>query len=287
MKTNNKKGHDLEHAVQAIEAVILESSPNLREQDFTIVARKIVIVAGVRHEIDIHVSVSVAKGYESVFIFECKNWDETVVGKNEIIIFSEKIRASSAQHGYFVAKSFTKDAVAQAKNDPRMTLLIATEHGPTTTITPESFHITAPSSRSLRVTFRPQGSQGKNPLPIDLEGKHALLNGDEILLTDYLDGWTQELYEERLLTFSTATLPNGVYPMTATAERSFQPRECSIDSQYMEHVRMDVDYGVIVIHPAVISHYEVATRGRVVRLETVTVNNLKIDTSFVMTQKEE
>src|SRR5689334_20905416 len=64
--------------------------------------------------------VGVAKGYTVTFIFECKNWEDAV-GKNEIIIFSEKIDAVSAQRGYFVAKSFTRDAEAQALKDPRMT----------------------------------------------------------------------------------------------------------------------------------------------------------------------
>src|SRR4051812_9441896 len=103
-----EKGRELERAVHAIEAVILESSPALRERPFTIKARKILVVGGVRHEIDIFVTVDVAKGYTATFIFECKNWDAVVVGKNEIIVFSEKIDAATAQRGYFVAKSFTK-----------------------------------------------------------------------------------------------------------------------------------------------------------------------------------
>src|ERR1035441_1861623 len=92
----DEKGRELEIAVEAIEAVILESSPSLLGQPFKIERRKRINVGGVHHEIDIFVQVGAAKGYESTFIFECKNW-EAPVGKNEIIVFSEKIDAAVAQ----------------------------------------------------------------------------------------------------------------------------------------------------------------------------------------------
>ena len=104
MMVPDEKGRELENAVQAIEAVILESSPALREKPFRIEARKRMNVGGVRHEVDIFVTVQVANGYTATFIFECKNW-EGAVGKNEIIIFSEKIAATNAQRGYFPRRS--------------------------------------------------------------------------------------------------------------------------------------------------------------------------------------
>jgi hypothetical protein len=47
--------------------------------------------------------------------------------------------------------------------------------------------------------------------------------------------------------------------MTTSAERSFMPGECFIDGREMEHVRVDVEFGVQIIRPAVISDYEVST----------------------------
>src|ERR1035438_4783055 len=125
--TPGEKGHALEIAVETIEAVILASSPSLQGQPFTVERRKTITVGDVHHEIDIYVTVGAAMGYESIFIFECKNWADPV-GKNEPIIFSEKIKAAVAQRGYFVAKEFTKDALGQAAQDPRMTTLTATEY---------------------------------------------------------------------------------------------------------------------------------------------------------------
>src|SRR5258706_13182003 len=128
MESAQAKGDALENAVAAIEEVILQSSAGIGRKPI-IEKKKIVVVNGVRHEIDVYVTVDLAPGYKPIFIFECKNWKEAI-GKNEIIIFSEKIDASRATSGCFVAKSYTSDAVNQAKQDPRITLLLAAEHDP-------------------------------------------------------------------------------------------------------------------------------------------------------------
>jgi hypothetical protein len=114
------KGNALEVAVASIERLILDTSPHLIERPFLFESKKIINAGGVHHEIDIFVTIDLGGGYKSVYIFECKNW-EASVGKNEIIVFAEKIDVTQAQHGYFVAKSFTKDAEAQATSNPRIT----------------------------------------------------------------------------------------------------------------------------------------------------------------------
>jgi hypothetical protein len=136
MTTSAEKGEALEAAVRAIESVILKESPALREDTFVIESRKVLLVEGVRHELDLFVTVDHGQGYKAVFVFECKNWSASPVGKNEIIVFSEKIDAVQAQRGFFVAKSYTGDAEAQAKKNPRITLLTVTEHDPASTPVP-------------------------------------------------------------------------------------------------------------------------------------------------------
>lgn len=115
MDTPQGKGDALENAVAAIEEVILRSSAGMGRKPI-IEKKKIITVNEVRHEIDVYVTADLAPGYQPVFIFECKNWKEAV-GKNEIIIFSEKIDAARATSGCFVARSYTSDAVNQAKQD--------------------------------------------------------------------------------------------------------------------------------------------------------------------------
>src|SRR6266568_3125088 len=126
------KGDALEKAVQLIEAYILGTTPTTKEAIVTIEPKKIVVVNGVKHEIDIYITIDYGKGYKAIFIFECKNWKKKV-DKDEIIVFSKKIEVVHAQTGYFIAKSFTKDAEAQAEQDGRLILLIATEELETST----------------------------------------------------------------------------------------------------------------------------------------------------------
>src|SRR5260370_13954927 len=120
------KGSDLEKAVELIQNAILTASSPPKEKAFTIERRKIIIVAGVRHEIDVWVEIDAGKESRTVFIFECKNWQDKV-GKNEIIIFSEKIKVAQAKRGFFVAPSFTSDAEAQCRLDPGMERLVSRE----------------------------------------------------------------------------------------------------------------------------------------------------------------
>ena len=276
-----EKGHALEIAVQTIEAVILASSPSLCGQPFNIERRKTIKVGGVHHEIDIYVNVGAA-GYESIFIFECKNW-ESPVGKNDPIILSEKIKAAVAQRGYLVAKEFTKDALAQAAQDPRITMLTAIEYDPTNVPAPDGFHFTAPASAKCMTTFRVAGTAGTKMEDLRVGGKVVRVRGIDVLLPNYLNSWLEALYADRLLDFNTIDLPDGVHPMLATDERWFVAGECVIDGREMEHVRLDVAYGVQIIRPGVISDFEVATRGRVVRLATTVILDIPIDISYVTT----
>ncbi len=111
-----QKGDALEYAVQQIESLILRTAPGLREGAFTIEPKKVLVLDGVRHEFDLFVTVEIASGYRAVFIFECKN-QVARVGKNDVIAFAEKKRVVNAQHAYFVARAFSRDATAQAAKD--------------------------------------------------------------------------------------------------------------------------------------------------------------------------
>ncbi|MCP5283748.1 MAG: restriction endonuclease [Burkholderiaceae bacterium] len=127
--TAQVKGDDLELAVRLIEDAILAAGYKGSISSYEIESKKIVVVQGVRHEIDLFVKMQPAPGYESHFIFECKNWAANV-GKNEIIVFAEKVRCLNVSRGYFVARDFTKDAVAQANINGRISLLRADIYEP-------------------------------------------------------------------------------------------------------------------------------------------------------------
>jgi hypothetical protein len=259
-----EKGNQLEASVRAIETAILKSSPALRENTFTIESKKIVVVDGVRHEIDVYVQVEMGAGYKAIFIFECKNW-EAVVGKNEIIIFSEKIDAVQAQKGFFVAKSFSKDALAQAKKDSRIELLIATEHDAAETPVPFEFHsiIFERDKAVSQIEMLERGVSASAPkMSIDISTATAIFRGTPIELQNFINEWIEQVANDNLNQFPSGKMADGTYERTAEAERTFEVGELLVNEMDMARATLQTQFPVRVVRPPIISHYEVATRGR-------------------------
>jgi hypothetical protein len=267
------KGNILEDAVHAIESAILQSSPALSSNTFAIQSKKRVTVEGVRHEIDIYVEIDIATGYKAIYIFECKNWQETV-GKNEVIVFSEKVDALQAQKGFFVAKSFSKDAIAQAKKDPRIEPLIATEHNFAETPRPFDFHtiINEKEKSVSSVEFRGATANAAAAVPIAWEAQ-ATLNGTPIDLRMYVEEWVGRIMDENLRHFPSNALSDGVYERTETSGKTFENGELVINGQEIRSATLNTKFFVRVLRPTILSHFEVATRGRVISFAPITIGN--------------
>lgn len=281
MNTPFEIGNALEAAVRAIEEVILKNSPTLREDTFVIESKKIVAIDGVHHEIDLFVTVDHGHGYKALFIFECKNWSTSPVGKNEIIVFSEKISIVQAQHGFFVAKAYTADASAQAQKNPRMTLLTATEHDSADTPVPLHFHFVGPVSAEAQVVFLEPGSTGERHLPMDPASARLSIGGEEANLDRYVRDWISQVCDESTNGFPSGTLPEGVYDRPVSAIRTFSKSDFVLNGRDVETAKLKVVVKLRVLRPPIISHFEVATRGRVLLLAPVTIEGVTLSVSFV------
>jgi hypothetical protein len=263
--TPYEKGNALETAVASIERYILDTSPHLREKPFRFESKKTINVGGVHHEIDIFVTIDLGTGYKSVFIFECKNWEESV-GKNEIVIFAEKIDVTQAQHGYFVAKSFTKDAEAQAATNPRITLLKVSEHEASDVPVPFGFHTNFITAEHAESTFYARGAPHSRFDLVDLSTVTAKLMGNAIDLRQYLIKWAEEASQCHVLSFRSERARVGDYMRETESERKFAPGELTLDDRDIERARNSIRYKVTIVRPAVVSCFEVESRGRVVSL---------------------
>jgi hypothetical protein len=265
-----KKGNALENAVRSIEHAILKSAPGLAENTFLIESKKIVVVGGVRHEIDIWVQIDHGSDYKSVFIFECKNWEDSV-GKNEIIVFSEKVDVVQAQKGFFVAKSFTKDAESQASKDKRLTLLRATEFPVDNLPVPFDFHFVLREKEHGNLLVMERGSKGdpSKKRQLDLKNVRCSIDGNQIDLEKYLQEWVRNCADVRLNTFPSGKLPEGSYELEAHDEREFNGDQFVIDDRAVEKLILDVTFTTRLIRPGIVSHYEVQSRGRVLSLAPV------------------
>ena len=224
MTTPREKGDALEKAVAAIERHILETSPSLKERTFLMECKKVIQSGGVHHEIDIFVTIELAEGYKSFFIFECKNW-EASVGKNEIIVLSEKIDATQAQIGFFVAKTFTRDAEFQAEKNPRIRLIRVSEREAESAPLPFGFHNLILSPIRAEATFHKPGG-GSQFKVFDVEAAVVKLQGQLINLRNYLISWAQEAAQQDALTFPSHRHPDGEYERIPTQEESSPKVSC-------------------------------------------------------------
>ena len=278
MDSPHNKGDALENAVAAIEEVILRSSVGRKP---IIEKKKIIVVNGVRHEIDVYVTADLAPGYKSIFIFECKNWKEAV-GKNEIIIFSEKIDASCATSGCFVAKSYTADAVNQARQDPRITLLLASEYDPGSGAEAFQFFTRSPEMTKLDVTMVKRGSAGRNLKPISPEASELECLGQPVNFRAQLSIWSMEVCEGDLMAFFEEPVPAGIYHRTVDGELSFGPGQVLINHEEVEKLALHVEYKVNVTQVPVVSHFEVKSRGRCITFAPQLIGNDTMQWQVVM-----
>lgn len=268
--TPREKGNSLENAVRAIESAILRSFPGYSESAFRIEGKKTLVTAGVRHEIDIHVTVSVGVGYDAVFIFECKNWQEKV-GKNDIIIFAEKVRVFNAQRGFFVAKSYTMDAEAQATLDPRIELLLAAELDPSGVMVPAGFHGIQVGETNAYVNMHCTRTVAESAeVPVDLEMASFVLDGTPINLKGYITAWIKQLSENRCNHFPSVGACEGMHVLEFSEERTFKSGQAVVNGHPVKSLELKGTVKVHVSKAVVISVFEVATRGRVITVQVDT-----------------
>jgi hypothetical protein len=260
MDTPQEKGDSLENAVAAIEEFILQFSAGMGRKPI-VEKKKIITVDGVRHEIDVYVTADLAPGYKPIFIFECKNWKEAV-GKNEIIIFSEKIDASHANSGCFVAKSYTTDAVSQAKKDPRITLLLAAEYDPVSGPEVFQFFTRLPEMTKLDVTMFKRGSNGLDPKPVSKETAQLEVYGKLVNFPAQLYFWSLEVCNNDLMAFFEEPVPAGVYHRVVNGDLHFDVDQVRLNHEDVERLNFYIEYKVGVTSVPVVSHFEVKSRGR-------------------------
>ena len=262
-----EKGNALEDAVRAIETAIIRSFPGYSEGAFRIEGKKIVTVNGVRHEIDINVTASLGPGYGATFIFECKNWQEKV-GKNEIIVFSEKVKATDAQRGFFVAKSFTADAVAQAKQDSRLELLVASELDPSAVMVPAGFHSIQLGQTDGRVLMRGLNKNDSGAAkPVDIATAACVMNGTSIDLGRYINEWLDQARHERCNHFPSGLVDPGEHILEFSAERTFDIGQAVVNGNSVRAMELTGSVHVQVTKAVVVSAFEVESRGRFITVQ--------------------
>ena len=260
-KTPKKKGDALEEAVRAIEAAILRSVPGLAEGTFKIQGNRIFNVGGVRHEIDVYVTASLPAGYDSVFIFECKHWRRKV-GKNELIVFSEKIAVTGAQRGFFIASRFTKDAQAQAAKDPRVQLLTGMHFEPVTRVTFPTFRLQFAGATDANVKLLSVPGEAAELSPLELRGKRVLLDERVYDADVFAREKTIAVRDSFVNCLPLETLTEGTQRVKFSGAMDFAEGSAEFDGRPLRRIEIDGSTELTVALGSVLSVFEIATRGR-------------------------
>ena len=259
------KGTALEKAVEAIEGIIVKAFPGYNEKNFRIERRKVLIIAGVRHEFDIWVEVDLGNGYRSIFVFECKNRTKKA-DKNDIMILSGKASAVSAQAAYFVAKGYTRDARLQAKLDPRMTLLLARDL-PTAEkddwLTTYNLEFAFINRKKVGITVGVAGTPTRDKF--SLQEAVATLGGSPLDLAAYSAAWLDAVCDTHTQKLG-PDLPDGQYPAILEDVRRYNPGELVIDGEPISRIRIRVELDVYRASAHILSAFEVTGRGRALLL---------------------
>jgi len=284
--TPQQKGTNLEDAVRLIEQTILNSKPGFKEFPFLIETKKIFVSDGVRHEIDVYVEIDLGHGYKSVFIFECKNWIDPV-GKNELIIFSEKIRATNSQKGYFAAIKFTKDAINQAAKDERIELLEIVSGNSVLLSFPDFHSIERDQSKAhTNANFIKRGTKKTDNKyqPLQPDECKIELNGTPIDLTQYINKKSSEIIEERINNEPTHKLPEGVYNYEYNETIFYEPNSLTVQGFDIERIELDITFPIVVTRPRIKYAFEVGQRGKVISYESTTTKGHTIGIAFIETK---
>ena len=263
--TSQDIGDALEDAVRLIEQTILQTTA--KGATVTIEPKKVITVDGVKHEIDLFITIDFGKGYTAIYIFECKNWIKGV-GKNSIIVFSAKINVTKAQKGFFIAKRFGKHAIAQAKLDDRIELLTASTELDTLPPLITTFHMVHEVSSRTDLSFRVVTSN-----PQDLVGHtdtneiRARLRNEELSYQEFAQHIHDIVKNEVMNHEPTGTFREGIHPYDRTRTFTYQPGELFIDGLECRELEAHVTWETQIIHPKIVSKFDIQTRGRVVRQE--------------------
>lgn len=269
--TNKEKGDSLEEAVAAIESYIFSVQPGLREASITFERNKILDIKGAKSEVDLIATAEFGKDLKAVFLFECKNWNKKV-SKNEIIVFSEKVEELKAQKGFFIAKSFTRDAIGRALNDGRIDLVkVKTE------FSIESIPIGYYSSSIVSILLEVKGKE----IPKGTVLNHATIihDGRQVSLLDFKNGLLTQMQDEIYQVDPGLMLKEHTF----TREKIFdyEPGQLKFDNKTADGVKATIKLETKAITPVVQSKFDVEKRGRhyTVLFHDKT-NNLLMTTSF-------
>jgi hypothetical protein len=181
--------------------------------------------------------------------------------------FRRKDQGGESQTGFFVAKSFTRDARAQAKAEPRIQLLCVRELPIDEVPVPiQRFHGVMEVEGSRQSECRiVHGFEHGTVTEVDLSTASFTIDGEGQDLGAYLRDWINEEISKRQRAFRSESVAEGVYPLEFGASRVFSDRAVAVNHERVEQMTVSGSVQMRVLNGVIVSRFEVATRGRSIR----------------------
>ncbi len=262
-KNHKEKGDELENAVELIYKQILKTNPSLASAQLQIQRNKLIFPGGVRREIDIYVVVDPGDGFESIFIFECKNIKKPV-SPNDITIFSAKIKETNATKGYFIGTSFSSNAKKEALKDPRIELLVASKLPLEKGTFPEIHTIHQDKSNQfIEAQAFIKGfddTKASKDYPIDPQGI-CTYQLEQMPFQSLLERFAEETISKKLKNLPTHTFDEGYYAYSIDDMIIFSDNEFSIERGNIEKIKIKVKFTIQVIKPITKAQFTVEGKG--------------------------
>jgi len=275
---NLLKGKALENAVSTIERFILLHTPEFTQSDIKFYKNKIFIIDGVKHEVDLYVEINPNTQYSSFFLFECKNWKKPI-GKNEVISFSEKIKKIKAQKGIFVAKSFSKFAIAQAILDPRMELVNFSNDLDISQFPPGIHFTYTYKEKNISGLFDFESKSKAKKTKLDTNSSNISYNQTKESLKAFLQKYAKMVVD--------GTIHRNENKLSEGDNKLSGAREFICDAIIdgdlkVEKVLVKVDFTVFYKILPITSQYTIEKRGRIYHYEKPpTLDDINIEMSFI------
>jgi hypothetical protein len=234
-----------------------------------------VTVDGGQREIDIFVTRKGAHGYDSIFIYECRNRKKPA-NWADIAAFSRKIESTSATWGCFVARKFAKTARAEAKKDQRIRLLVAEE-----IVEPTDLFVHFPQLRGLNAVLRRLfGGEpidyGKIPEP------RTYYRGWAVLLKPLIINLAQQICMDDIHEFLTTTPHEGVHEFEKRDSLPMRKFELVVNDQEITAISFEIRYHVRVVRAVVLSHFNIEGRGRHIQAASVKCGDVETPVELVI-----
>ncbi len=256
-----RTGKELERAVRFIQETVLKLDPKLSGIPFSIETNKVVEKLGVRHEIDVLVKTLLESPYQSVSVFECKDWKKPV-GKNEVIILAEKIDILAASRGFLVARKITKDAAAQIKRDGRIIFVQATEDFLSPLNDLQLMHASY-EMLPIRLCTKERGVPVKEyPDSLDWKNAEFRANGKPLSFLTFLRPFVDKLVLEKSPETRAIQQQVGSHFDKRAQKIVFEPGELTINGRDQESMSIEVQFFVNVERRKLVSKFELKDQGR-------------------------